>query len=366
MKIIHIQRDNILSGVQVVTVNEVTDESNDNTNFLICSGPGILDSFFDTDKVYHVRELERKISIFKDLLAFYKILMVLRKVRPDVVHTHSTKPGILGRLAAYVLGIKTVHTVHGYGHMAIRSSLGKRLYSLVEGALSRITTTIIVLSESDFKIARSLHSSAEVKKITNGVDTKIFRPSKKVASPKKKAIWIARVAEQKNPMLLIEAIKLLKLKNITNLHVDIWGDGPLLGKLEKEIKDNSLSPIVSLRGWASDPSSILPKYDLFISTSTYEGMPIALLEAMSSGVYPLVSKIPPHEEVLGANFDGLFDSRPHLLESKISAFLNNEFQDFDPRSLILEGYEVRRRNRKVSQLYSNICNRSASSMVKNT
>ena len=239
--------------------------------------------------------LGRSISVTKDLKAFFLLVKEIRKFRPDVIHTHTAKAGVLGRLAAIVAlpKAKRVHTYHGHLLHGYFNPMKVKLIILLEKILGFFTYKIIAIgnvvkndllnagigNEQKFKVIYPglqdliLHSKSDARRILGLDDTKTY------------LVFVGRLTQIKRPDRLIELARFLKQNN-PEVHLLIAGAGELLEKLHSESESESL-PITFL-GWRNDIDVILSASNIAILCSDNEGIPLTLIQASQVGL-PIVS-----------------------------------------------------------------------------
>ncbi|HAH0557273.1 TPA: glycosyltransferase family 4 protein [Escherichia coli] len=221
------------------------------------------------------------------------------------------------------------------------------------------------MNENDEKIARKYFSSAPWTKVTllnNAVDIKKFQKryigieSKSEINEQKKfkMVMIGRLCEQKNPLLIINALKILG----DHYYVDFVGDGPLRSDLESQIAKRGLEKRVRLLGWCSSVEEIIFKYDLFLLPSKWEGMPLAILEAMASKVPVLCSNIDANAYLINKTSGFLFnnDDAKDLAENIKYIFDNVDVRRKvaeDAYLAVVKDFELSERTRILESIYTN-------------
>jgi glycosyltransferase involved in cell wall biosynthesis len=302
IKVVHIVTRLDLGGAQQNTLHTV--RHLDPKRFeavLLCGSGGALDSELqswpsDGPRWRFVRNLVREISPRRDFLAFLELRRLLLDLKPAVVHTHSSKAGILGRLAAWTAGVPVVvHTFHGFGFHDGQSWLKKRLYVLAERLAGALSTALVFVSRANEDYARrhGLGEPGRYVLIRSGVKLADF-PALCAAADKKVSLGLKPEARlvlsvgnfkpQKNPEDFLAAARIVAQSQPDAAFVFV-GDGPLRGKLEAGV--GGLKPRFLLPGWRRDVGELLAAADVFVLTSLWEGLPRALVEAMKSGVVPV-------------------------------------------------------------------------------
>ena len=373
--IVHLQLLPILSGVQNVTLDEIKSIDADRyCIYVVCKEKGGLTDELDRLNVRYflIKSLNRNISISKDILAFVKLLLLLKQLKPDILHTHSSKTGILGRLVAFVLRIPVIHTVHGFPFDSTDSKILKYFYYLLESMCCKLSKYLIVLNSSDLKIANEMvgNSNCEIKLIPNGVDLSIY--PKRLDSRQKNILkkellkitvvdsvvvgMVGRLWPQKNPLLLLKSfINLYNNYPELNLYLYFVGDGELHESIDKLIKINKLENRIILMGWRTDIIYVLQSIDIFVLPSLWEGLPLSILEAMSSHLPIIASDIPGNRDLVKNGINGL------LFKSNDSSSLFNALEflvlnETKRDEFGTNSYQIIRNKFKLSQRVSRIQN----------
>ncbi len=237
-------------------------------------------------RVVELPELTRNLSPLKDLQALLKLYRWLRRERFDLIHTHSTKAGLVGRLAAGAAGgAAVVFTAHGWAFTEGRRRWQRRLLALMERLAARFCTAIICVSEHDRRLAVQFRVAPPERLIVihNGIDPQPFlqadgsRVRRELGLREEEPVlaFIGRLTPQKDPLTLLQALR--ALPRGTALMV---GDGPLRSQAERFVKRNGLCGRVIFTGARTDIPDLLAASDLFILSSRWEGLPLVIIEAM--------------------------------------------------------------------------------------
>ncbi|HKW75690.1 MAG TPA: glycosyltransferase [Terriglobales bacterium] len=267
---------------------------------LICGSPcpGEHDMAYllsSEQDVYRLPEMSREIAL-SDLKALFQLWRILRRERPQILHTHTAKAGALGRAAGWLAGVPvTVHTYHGHVFHGYFSERKTRLFLRIERLLAKVTSRIVAISESQRSELSRKYGVAPAGKITvvqNGFHFPEFSPEQRNAARRHFGfqphefvlVWAGRMAPVKDVRLLAETVR-AAYKFSSPARFLVVGDGeerPVLEGLTKGC-DN-----VRLLGWQKDMDLIWQAADAAILTSRNEGTPTALIEAMAAGL-PFVS-----------------------------------------------------------------------------
>lgn len=298
------------------------------------------EELLERSHLHPIKEMVRSPSITKDIKAFSALVRLFRELRPDIVHSHTSKAGVLARFAAYRAKVpKVIHSTHGliYDPKAKIPGVGKgiflKLFLFLERWVGRYTDHLIVLSEQEAGQAMSLGLAEHSKVIAvgNGIPlvefSKIDRDVVNWKVPHLRLGIAGRLASEKgHDLLLVSFKKLLGL--YPHLCLKIAGDGPLRNDLEVKVKELGIEDQVKFMGYQSDMVAFLREIDIFVLSSHYEGFGLVLVEAMAAGL-PVVATdvggvrevlidgktaiiVPPaseHELVMGVDY---FLRHPHL------------------------------------------------------
>jgi len=240
-----------------------------------------------------VSELVRPLSLKNDWVAFWKIFRLLRKERPDIVHTHTAKAGTLGRAAAILVGTPVIlHTFHGNVFDGYFSPARTRLFLFIERLLARFTDRIISVSRSQSDELINRHKIAQPDKFETvrlGIDLDAFREVEgdnqgQTEDRENRPVvigWVGRFTEIKDPLLFVDVAAALKSSSTPAKFVMI-GDGHLRQAIEARISEYRLQAHFTLSGWQREMAQVYSSIDLMALTSLNEGTPVTMIEAMAT------------------------------------------------------------------------------------
>ena len=269
---------------------------------LISGEPGMLDAEAKAlrDVAFHqVPSLVRPIRPWRDLRALFELTRLLEKLTPAIVHTHSSKAGILGRWAAWLAGVPIIiHTIHGYGVTPSQQAWLRWLLIGLERLTGLITTHWIAVSEADAVkgLRWKLFRRGTFAVIRPGVDTEAFllpqlsdsdrdqmRAEWGVGPPHLLVGTVAPLKPQKAPQDFV-AVAARVCAQVPAARFVWVGDGELRPATEAAIRRAGLEDRVRLAGWRWDIPRVMRALDLFLLTSHWEGLPQVLLEARASSL----------------------------------------------------------------------------------
>ena len=230
----------------------------------------------------------REIDPLRDGQAVRALVGILRRVRPDLVATHSSKAGILGRVAARVARVPATFTAHGWAFTGGVPEPRRSAYRLIERACAPLAARIICVSDHDGALAaRAGIGRGRIRVVHNGVPdidpALAATPGDAAATPR--AVMVARFDRQKDHATLLAA-----LARVPGLALDLIGDGPGRGETERRVAELGLGDRVAFLGHRSDIAERLARAHLFVLSSRWEGFPNSTLEAMRAGLPVIVSR----------------------------------------------------------------------------
>lgn len=242
--------------------------------------------------VIPLKRLRREIHPFDDVAAYYELRKFLLELKPDVVHLHSSKAGVIGRLAAKSLGIPAVFTAHGWAFTEGVDTRKRYAYAHIERWMSKFTDHIIAVSDYDRSLALRLNVCAPnaITTIHNGVpdshrDT--FQ-SRRGHGSLISLLMVARFDPPKDQMSLVRALSKVKA---TNWILHLLGDGTLKDEALKQVAKLGLQDRVKFHGNRANVPDYLANADIFVLVSDWEGLPLSILEAMCAGLPVIASDV---------------------------------------------------------------------------
>ncbi len=315
MRIFQIITVSEYGGAQTIVADLVKNLSSEHELFILYGGDGQAWSNLG-DGFTRIRlNGHRKNISLSDISLFFKLLYYRIKYKPDVVHLHSSKMGVLGRLA--FCSRKTVYTVHGFD--SIRKAF--RRFLTVEKILKNKAYRIVGVSRYDVDVMEEEGIYKNVECIYNGVadhhrltankNDRIALQLEKIKQSYPKTIMcISRISKQKKFDLFVNIAKCMPQ------YAFVW-----IGNKEKV---DNLPPNVFCLGEAHSAFIYLRYADLFILTSNYEGLPMSLLEAFAFGVPVVASGVGGVTEVLDGKNGYALENQTELFTEKIEKILSDE------------------------------------------
>ena len=310
----------------------------------------------------------RAISPLDDLKAFIRIIKEIKAFKPDIVHTHTAKAGVLGRLAAMLCGVpKIYHTYHGHVFKGYFSRISTTLIIAIERFFARFTTNLIALTPglcSELNQILGIKDSNKIKVIPLGLDL-----SKNLSTSRRAGNWrnsagfkendivigiVARLVPIKNHELLINSMQYL-CKTFKNLHLAIVGSGELENQLQKQVTELNLQNSVHFFGNIKAIENVYSNLDLLVLCSKNEGTPVVIIEALASGCPVAATNVGGVAEVLqNGRLGHLLHSEPKTFTKELTKIISNLSHNSTPeatRKETADRYSVENLVKNIAQLY---------------
>jgi glycosyltransferase involved in cell wall biosynthesis len=243
-----------------------------------------------------IPSLRRAISPLRDLAAGYQIWKILRREKPQIVHTHASKAGVLGRIAALLAGVPVrIHTFHGHVLQDYFHPHVSRIFIWIERALARRSDAIIGVSSEVCSqlIDMGIAESDKVRHIGIGLELEPFADCDRERGKLKAELgipndipvvgMIARLAPVKGYEVFFQATARLTQQMNGRVRFLVIGDGPLRHSLEAQVRDMGLGQAVIFTGFREDLVRIYADLDVVALSSHNEGTPVTLIEAAAAG-----------------------------------------------------------------------------------
>ena len=252
-----------------------------------------------------LNEMKRKPSFQGDRKAYKRLKEIIREFEPDIVHTHASKAGALGRKAAHELKVPVIiHTFHGHVFHSYFGNFKTRLYKLIERKLAKQSTGIVAISNLQKEELSKQHNICAGKKITvipwgfdldkfhdNLEEKRLFTRSEYSLTDDEVAVSIiGRLVPIKNHSLFLESIEIVSKQTDKKIAVFIVGDGTERESIEQKIESMQLGSNVRfvLTSWIKNIDCFNAGMDILCLTSKNEGTPVSLIEAQAANI-PVIS-----------------------------------------------------------------------------
>jgi glycosyltransferase involved in cell wall biosynthesis len=307
-----------LGGAQRVVLHTARELDREAFTVALAWGPGDpLD-----DEAATIPELERipiptlvrPVAPVADLRALSSLRSALRSFRPQIVHTHSSKAGSLGRLAARIEHVPSVHTVHGFGFTPLQSPPKRALFKAAERFMASFTDHFVTVSEADRSrgIEMGLFDPERTRVIRAAIDLARFRNAgdglgarRRLGVPEDVPLvtQIGNFKAQKAPLDFVRvAAKVLERRS--NAWFVMVGDGPLRTPAESLARDLGIADRMVFSGWWDDVPGLLAATTVSVLTSRHEGLPCSVVESLAAGVPVVATAVDGTVEVVRPRENG--------------------------------------------------------------
>lgn len=286
---------------------------------LITGEPGLLDGEargLPNVEFHQIPHLVRPLRPWHDLRALLALTRLLARLKPEIVHTHSSKAGVLGRWAAAIARVPIIiHSIHGFGFHPAQPSWRRRLYLAAERSAGPLTSRFFAVSEASRRrgIELGLFPPERCVVIRSGVDLDAIRRLRVERAAKKQALgfdpaqplvgMVGPLKPQKAPLDFVRLAALVRQRR-PDAGFLLVGDGELRGRVEAAVLAQGLTGAFRLAGWRRDVPEIMHGLDVFVLTSRWEGLPRVYLEALAAGTPVVGTRVDGAAEVIRDGVNG--------------------------------------------------------------
>ena len=347
IKVAHIIARMITGGADENTLFTMEGLNKEKYEIDLITGEEVDESVFDKVKnnnfnIIQIKGLKWKLNFFYDPIVLIKLNKLIRKKGYDIVHTHTTKAGILGRIAARIARVPIiVHGLHGSTFEAFDSGLLNWLLFLFERLTGRFTDAYISVSGvlSEKYIERGIGKKENYHTVYSGMELGTFYGARRKIDRRRKQRElgidsedfiignVARLETRKGHKFLIDAFKNIVEKQKDNhLKLLIIGEGNKREYLESYVKELNLEGKVIFTGYRKDVEELMAVMDIFVLTSLREGLPRVLVQAAAVGMPSVAFNVDGVSEIIKDNYNGFLikprDVGP--LINRIEKYINNK------------------------------------------
>lgn len=288
--------------------------------------------------------INREISLINDFKAIYNTYKIIKREKPDLIHAHSAKGGLIGRLIGKILNINVLFTPQAFSYLSSESKIKTKIYQILE-KITKFDNSYL-LASSNSELQRGLNEIGYSKNkailFNNSIKpiTQIYNLSIERTWPDQYICTVGRPSYQKNIELMLDVLSEINKKQ--NLHLVLMGIGFHQDKLQSvlsKIKILGLEDKVTLLNWTSrsDIFHIIKNSKLYISTARYEGLPYAMIESLALAKPCVVSDCDGNRDLVINDYNGFVirTNDPKDFSESILQLLNNEliFNSFSENAL---------------------------------
>ncbi len=332
-----------------------------------------------------IPEMQRAINIQQDWIAYHKIKKIIKDFKPDIVHTHASKAGALGRLAAHNSGVPVIlHTFHGHVFDAYFGSTQANVYKMVERVMAKYSSKIIAISDNqkdDLVNKYRICPDDKVEIIKLGFDLSKFQDNQeekrtqfrqkyKVANDEIAIAITGRLVPIKNHSMFVDVVGKVLAKTTKKVRFFIVGDGEERQNIEQKLTLNQISfcdalkeispEPVTFTSWLKDVDVVNAGVDVVVLTSLSEGTPVSLIEAQASNK-PIVTTnvggisniVVPDKTALLAETDDVETFANHLLTIIENQQLREEMSE-EGWNFVREKFHYTRLVNEMDELYTKL------------
>ena len=281
-----------------------------------CEGPLTEELEKQGVQLHLVPSLVRPIRPHLDLQAYFAIRRLMSQHRFDLVHTHSSKPGLIGRVAARRAGVAhIIHHVHGFAFHEFSSAAKRIFYSRIEKFAAGYCDKVLFVNREECltSVEKGLIQEDKAMTILNGTDLEMFdrrnnlkhrsgfRTEHRIGDDEVAILFCARLDHQKQCLILPDIAAALDQRSLhTSWRFFVAGTGELEDDFKAKIEELGIGHRFQLLGWCSDPKIPISGADAFILPSLWEGLPLCLIEAQAASLPVVASDIKGNREVVTA------------------------------------------------------------------
>lgn len=358
-------------AIHVTNLNKYLDKNYGYESLLVygslSAGEGSMEYLAEDLRAIILPELGREINLLKDLKTVWRLYKIIRREKPDIVHTHTAKAGTVGRLAAKLARVpKIYHTFHGHVFHSYFGKLKTQIFLFIEKFLARLTTKIIAISAKQknellaYRIARPekftvIPLGFELDKLQNLQNTNYWHGKFNLSANTKLVGIVGRLVPVKNHEYFLEIARAVCART-DNIRFVIIGGGELRGQLEKSAEAKNLTGKVFFAGFENDLQKIYGDLDIVVLTSLNEGTPVTLIEAMACGKPVVSTEVGGVGDIVENNISGYLcgQNAPEVFAEKIISLAQEPNNNFGKiaQEKILKTYGVQRLAEDINNLYS--------------
>ena len=306
-------------------------------------------------KVHIIPSLKRRIDLVTDLRSLQEFIALVKQIKPDLIHAHSSKPGVIARLSGKFCNKPVIFTVHGWGFDEKAPFVRRTIALIFEKLMAPLTTKSICVCQSDYDagVKLKIFSKQRAVVIYNGAED-VDVPNAHPDLNPPRLIMVARFDnKQKDQLTLIEAIAKLEC----DLSLDFVGSGVDLEQAKAYARSLKVDNKISFLGDRTDVPKLLSDAQIFVLATHYEGFPISILEAMRAGLPIVATNVNGIGEQVEHGVNGFLvphkdsDALARALSDLIKSELDRKQMGEMSRQKFLNDFNIKQTIDKVHILY---------------
>lgn len=250
----------------------------------------------------------RTLNPIKDCLALMQAIRIIQKEKPDVIHCHSAKGGFIGRLAGFLTGVRTLYTPHAFSFLSADSIVKRRIFLWLERC-ARLNSWLVACSKSEQELGMTeVHYRKEKALLWRNAVPDVAGMVSAENQTTPYICSVGRPSFQKNPFFMLEVIKEVHFRH-PEVKACMVGAGfysPDLETLKSKIAAYSLENVFEILPWLSQKETLQQVKDslLYLTTARYEGLPLAVIEAMALGKAVVASDVVGNKDCVEEGVNG--------------------------------------------------------------
>ncbi|HOK40863.1 MAG TPA: glycosyltransferase family 4 protein [bacterium] len=338
---------------------------------LACKGNGKLQDLVINSgfRFISLKYMDNPVNPVKDILALIELIKLLKKEKFDIVHTHNSKAGFIGRLAAWLVGVpKIVHTVHGFAFHNKEKFIWRIIFLFLEKIGVNFCDEMIFISQPliDWAKKYKIYKPEHTYKIYSGIELEKFQNCNKYKNEiyKKYNISeknfiigeVAKLWEGKGHITILKATKIL-INKIPELKILFVGEGYLKEKIENFINENNLKEYVILTGFTENVEQYYSVFNISLLISSFEGMGRVILESFAAKVPVIATNVGGIVDLIMNEYNGLLiepDDVNGLVNAILKLYYSKELREkfiCHSYSLLTEKFSAQKMAEEIEKVY---------------
>ena len=335
--------------------------------------------------IIQIKGLKWKLNFLYDPIVLTKLIKLMRKNHYDIIHTHTTKAGILGRIASRITGVPVIiHGLHGSTFEAFDSGLLNWILFLFERLTGRFTDAYISVSGvlSEKYTERGIGEKENYHTVYSGMELdKFYGVKEKIDCGKKQGELgidsedfvignVARLEKRKGHKFLIDAFeKVIEERKGCPLKLLIIGEGDERGNLENYVRELNLGEKVIFTGYREDVEELMALMDIFVLTSLREGLPRVLVQAAAVGIPLVAFNVDGVPEIIKDNHNGFLIRTKDVeqLANRIVRYIDNKklvlLHGQKGREFIKDKWSIKDMVRRTDQIYNHLVKKKINNKI---
>jgi len=367
IKVLHVVH--LVGGVEICVRQIAKNIDNSSINLIVACQNLKNKNFIKDNTNNHIKTyylpIVREISPIRDIISVLLLIKILYLEKPDAVHVHSAKAGVIGRVANIFFKKPLLYTPHAFSYLSARKQFKKKFFLFIEKILRFRHVLLLATSESEKdraidEVGYENNQTVVLDNAINPIQTNTTNSSK--VNHKEYICSLGRPSYQKNTEMLLNVFEELS-KRFHKLHLYIVGAGeysPELIKVKEIIATKKITDRVTIIPWITrvEAMTVLKFSKLYVSTSIYEGMPYAVIEALYLQKAMVLTNCDGNKDLIQDNFSGFLVKSKKEMINKISLLLKDDTKrkqfEANAHKEYLKRHQIETYIQKLTKIYKNI------------